>query len=122
MHSHIYRLLQGIDSISRTKLEDILRNYGLTTKIVAAVMSMYLGTTARVVTAYGCSNDLAVESGVLQGDTLASYLFVITVDYVLRASIPDDSIGFKIRRRLSRGHPAKYVTDLDFADDIAPPI
>ena len=31
----------------------------------------------RVVTAYGCSDDFTVEAGVLQGDTLAPYLFVI---------------------------------------------
>ena len=70
-------------------------------------------------TAYGCSDDYTVEAGVLQGDMLAPYLFVIIVDYVLRASIPDDSIRFKIRRRLSRRHPVKYVMDLDSADDIA---
>ena len=110
---------KAFDSISRTRMEEVLYNYGLSTKIVTAVMSMYSGTAARVVTADGCSADFQVEAGVLQGDTLAPYLFVIVVDYVLRAAIPDDSVGFMIQKRLSRRHPAKYVTDLDFADDIA---
>ena len=88
--------------------------------IVTAVMSMYSGTAARVVTADACGADFEVEAGVLQGDTLAPYLFVIVVDYVLRAAaIPDDSVGFMIQKRLSQRHPAKYVTDLDFTNDIA---
>ena len=109
---------KAFDSISRSRMADILYKYGLPNKILAAVMSMYSRTTARVVTADGCSADFEVEAGVLQGDTLAPYLFVIVVDYVLRAAIPDNSIGFMIQKRLSRRHLAKYVTDLDFADDI----
>ena len=66
-----------------------------------------------VVTAYDCSDDFTVEAGVLQGDTLAPYLFVI-IQWTVSSGPPyilDDSLGFKIRRRLSRRHPAKYVTD-----------
>ena len=110
---------KAFDSISRTRMEKVLYKYDLSTKIVTAVMSMYSGTTTRVVTADGCSADFDVEASVLQGDTLAPYLFVIVVDYVLRAAIPDDSVGFLIQKCLSRRHPAKYVTVLDFADDIA---
>ena len=104
---------KAFDSISRTRMEKVLYKYGLSTKIVTAVMSMYSGTAARVVTADGCSADFDVEAGVLQGDTLAPYLFVIVVDYVLRAAIPDDSVGFLIQKRLlSRRHPAKYADDI----------
>ena len=78
-------------------------SYGLSTKIVTAIMSMYSGTATRVVTADGCSANFEVEAGVLQGDTLAPYLFVIVVDCVLRAApIPDDSVGFTIQKCLSR--------------------
>jgi hypothetical protein len=40
------------------------------------------------------------------------------LDYVLRRAITDDSLGFKYSDRKSSRYPAKYVTDLDFADDI----
>ena len=40
----------------------------------------------------GCSADFEVETDVLQDDTLDPYLFVIVVDYVLRAAIPDDGV------------------------------
>ena len=62
-----------------------------------------------------------VTAGVLQGDTLAPYIFVLVIDYVMRRAVhdADEECGFQIPRRHSRRHPAKYLTDLDFADDIA---
>ena len=57
---------------------------------------------------------------VLQGGTLAPYLFIICLDFVLRTSI--DKIrenGFELTKKRSRRHPAKTITDADYADDIA---
>ena len=59
-------------------------------------------------------------AGVLQGDTLAPYLFIICQDYVLRTSI--DKIkenSFKLTKERSRRYPAKTITDTDYADNIA---
>ena len=56
----------------------------------------------------------------LQGDTLAPFLFIIVLDYVLRLSL--DTIndkGLQIHPRRRRRQPATHITDLDFADDIA---
>ena len=61
-----------------------------------------------------------IVAGVLQGDTLAPYLFIICLDYVLRTSI--DNIrenGFELTKKRSRRYPAKTITDADYADDIA---
>ena len=58
---------------------------------------------------------------VIQGDTLAPYLFIIVLDYALRQAITgrEEELGFTITPRLSpRVHPM-MLTDLDFADDIA---
>ena len=58
--------------------------------------------------------------GVLQGDTLAPYLFIICLDYVFRTSI--DKIrenGFELTKKRSRRYPAKTITDADYAEDIA---
>ena len=49
-----------------------------------------------------------IVAGVLQGDTLAPYLFIICLDYILRTSI--DKIkenGFKLTKERSRRYPAK---------------
>ena len=61
-----------------------------------------------------------IVAGVLQGDTLAPYLFIICLDYVLRTSI--DKIrenGFELTKKRSRRYPEKTITDSDYADDIA---
>ena len=61
-----------------------------------------------------------IVAGVLQGDTLAPYLFIICLDYVLRTSI--DKIrenGFELTKKRRRRYTAKTITDTDYADDIA---
>ena len=61
-----------------------------------------------------------IVAGVLQGDTLAPYLSIICLNYILRTSI--DKIrenGFELTKKRSRRHPAKTITDADYADDIA---
>ena len=61
-----------------------------------------------------------IVARVLQGGTLAPYLFIICLDYVLKTSI--DKIrenGFVLTKKRSRRHPAKTITDTDYADDIA---
>ena len=60
-----------------------------------------------------------IVAGVLQGDTLAQYLFIICLDYMLRTSIDKIKNGFKLTKKRSRKYPAKTITDADYADDIA---
>ena len=61
-----------------------------------------------------------IVAGVLQGDTLAPYLFIICLDCVLRTSI--DKIReniFELTKKRSRRYPAKTITGADYNDDIA---
>ena len=55
----------------------------------------------------------------MQGDTLASYLFVIAIDYMMTTALRDKDLGFTVHLRRSRRHSAVKVTDVDFADDLA---
>ena len=55
--------------------------------------------------------EVSTGTGILQGDVLAPFLFIILVAGV-------DSEGVTHPRR-SRRYPAKILNDLDFADDIA---
>ena len=82
---------------------------------------MYSNTQAVVLSPDGETDPFEILAGVLQGDTLAPYLFIIVLDYVMRVAIGDDEsmLGFTITPRRSRRHPAELITDLDFADDIA---
>ena len=79
---------------------------------------MYVNTSAVVLTSEGETTNFNINTGVLQGDPLIPYLFIIVLDYALRTAI-DDREGVTLTSRRSSTHPASYFSDLDYADDIA---
>ena len=61
-----------------------------------------------------------ITTGVLQGDTLALFIFIIGLDYILKTSLDNDiELGFTLTERRSRRYPVEQITDIDYADDIA---
>ena len=57
----------------------------------------------------------------LQGDTLAPFLFVICLDYVLRISVDKcNEYGLTLELARSRRFHTKKITDADYADNLAP--
>ena len=101
-------------------MEQILLAYGLPEETVAAIMILYRNTKVKVRSADGDTDYFDIVAGVLQGDTLAPYLFIICLEYILRTSI--DNIrenGFILTKKRSRRYPAKTITDADYADGIA---
>ena len=61
-----------------------------------------------------------IVAGVLQGETLAPYLFIICLDYLLRTSIVKIRENrFELTKKRSKRYPAKTITDADYADDLA---
>ena len=111
---------KAFDSIDRKKMIQILSAYGIPKKILAAIEVMYSETFAKVISPDGSTELFKILNGVLQGDTLAPYIFVIVLDYALRKAITgrEEQLGFLLESRKSRCYPAKYMTDLEFADDI----
>ena len=111
---------KAFDSIHRGKMEQILLAYGLLKEIVAAITILYRNTKVKVRSLDGDTEYFDIVAGVLQGDTLSPYLFIICQDYVLRTSI--DKIrenGFELTKKRSKRYPAKIITDANYADDIA---
>ena len=68
-------------------MEQILLAHGLPKEIVAAIIILYKNTKVKVRSSNGDTDYFNIVAGVLQGDTLAPYLFIICLDYVLRTSI-----------------------------------
>ena len=87
------------DTVKRQKMFKILEAYGVPDEFIQAIAAMY-ETKAQVITADGESEVFPVSSGVLQGDTLAPYLFIITLDYALRLVTSDhEDLGLTIAKR-----------------------
>ena len=61
-----------------------------------------------------------ISAGVMQGDTLAPFLFVMVLDYALRKAINgrEVELGLTLIESRGRRHPTISICDLDFADDI----
>ena len=96
----------------------ILRHYGIPQLIVDAIATLYNESSAVVCVEGQTSDRFGVNTGVLQGDVLAPYLFIIVMDYVLANSTKGE-VGIEYQQRKSSRHPARHIADLDFADDIA---
>lgn len=114
---------KAFDSVDRTNMFTILKSYGIPDKIVQLIKSVYDQTTARVVSPDGITELFRVLAGILQGDTLAPYIFIVIVDYILRKAFADnDNLGFTVtpskggRRSCNK---ALKVNDLGYADDLA---
>ena len=110
---------KAFDSIDRTKIKQILLAYGIPEETVSAIMMLYKNTKSMVRSPDGDTDFFDITKGVLQGDTLAPYLFVICLDYIMRRAIENNSnLGFTLHQQRSRRHPPKMITDADYADDL----
>ena len=69
--------LKDFDSIHKGKMEQIRLDYGLPKENVAAIMMLYKNTKVKVRSRDGDINGFDIVAGVLQGETLAPYLFII---------------------------------------------
>ena len=71
---------KAFDSIHKGKMEQILLAYGLTKETVAAIIMLDKNTKVKVCSPDGDTDYFDIVTGVLQGDTLAPYQFVICLD------------------------------------------
>ena len=108
---------KAFDSIQRGKMIKILHAYGIPEKLVHAIETMYQNTKAQVLTPDGETEQFEITAGVMQGDTLAPFLFIIVLDYALRGALNgcEEQLGFTISPRRSKKQSTVTLTDLDIA-------
>ena len=98
----------------------ILKAYGVPDCLLKAIEASYTKTMAKVVSPDGEAAVFELVAGVLQGDNLASSIFIIVLDYVLHQATKDnEKLGFTIKPGRTKRVGPVTLTDLDFADDIA---
>ena len=92
---------KAFDSINRSIMLHILEAYRIPDIIIQIIALTYKNTQAKIITPDGETEYFEITKGVLQGDTLAPYLFVITLDYAIRQAIEDreEEPGFERLRK-----------------------
>ena len=91
---------KAFDSIDRKNMKHILKSYGIPAETVNAIMMLYMNTRSMVRSPDGDKQFFEITTGVLQVDTIAPFLFIICLDYVLKSSIDCSSnFGFTLKKR-----------------------
>ncbi|KAI8496360.1 hypothetical protein Bbelb_256590 [Branchiostoma belcheri] len=103
---------KAFDSIHRASLWDIAASYGIPEQFVNAFKSLYANSRCCVRTEGGTTDFFDIVTGVRQGCILSPFLFLLTIDFVLRKTTEDGREGVRWRE-------GEKLADLDFADDLA---
>ena len=84
-----------IDSVKRTEIMKLLGTYDIPARLLKAISKLYENTRARVITPDG------ETKGILQGDTLAPYLFAIVLDHIMKRTYngKETELGFQLQRQ-----------------------
>ena len=110
---------KAFNSMNRSAMLHNLYLYGLPGKINAGIKTMYENPETFVLSPDEATDFFFKTTGILRGDTLAPYLFIIVVDYILRISFdPINNHGLTLQKK-STSYPSNHITDLDYADCIA---
>ena len=72
-------------------MRDILLAYVIPKEVVNSTMILYINTCSTVRSPGGDTPFFNITTGFLHGDTIAPFLFIICLDYVLRKSIDFNS-------------------------------
>ena len=87
---------KAFDTLHRSSIPVILSQYNVPNCLISDIIQMYSNTSACVSTELGPTEWFKTTFGVLQGDTLSPYLFIVLLDYALKKTLQDD-VGFVVR-------------------------
>ena len=87
---------KAFDSIDKGRMFKIIIAYCIPKPLVNMISKTYETTEAKVLTPHGETNSFHINSGILQGDTLVPFLFIIVLDYAMRSAIQgrEEELGF----------------------------
>ena len=104
---------KAYDSVDRRPIPVVLRHYGVPDPVVTDVMQLSHGSNIAVSTRFGLTEPLYATSGVLPGDALSPYVFILLVDCILRQSIVNED-GFALKPANDHRHSAVTLTAVEF--------
>ena len=103
---------KAFDSIDRITLWKILRHYGIPDKLVRLIQKYYEESSCRVIHDGQFTRSFEVKTGVRQGCLLSPLLFLLTIDWIMKATTENKRNGIQWTLW-------SQLEDLDFADDLA---
>ena len=103
---------KAFDSLDRETLWKLLRHYGVPMKFVNLIQNSYEGLSCRVVHEGQLTEKFEVKTAVRQGCLLSPFLFILAIDWIMRAVTNQKRNGIQWTLW-------SQLDDLDFADDLA---
>ena len=86
---------KAFDSVDRESLWKLLKHYGVPEKLTNIIRNSYEGLTCRVVHRNHLTETFQVQTGVRQGCLLSPFLFLMAIDWVMKASTVQKQNGIK---------------------------
>ena len=103
---------KAFDSIHRETIWKLLRHYGVPEKLTTLIRKSYEEMSCQMVHQGKLTREFKVETGVRQGCLLSPFLFLLTIDWVMRKTTDGTNNGIQWTLW-------SQLDDLDFADDLA---
>ena len=103
---------KAFDSVHRESLWNIMKLYGIPDKLIRMVKLLYDNTECTVIDNGEESEWFTVRTGVKQGCVMSGFLFLLSIDWVMRRTVSGEQSGI-------RWNFTTKLEDLDFADDLA---
>ena len=112
---------KAFPSVSYHAIRSALDAFRVGPAMTRTIMSLYTDLQGIVRTPYGNTQTFPITTGILQGDVLAPYLFVLVIDRILHRALDKKPQGILLKSTgtKSRGIQEVRLTDIDYADDIA---
>lgn len=110
VYLHFIDFQKAFDSIHRDTMWKIVKSYGIPTKLINVMKAIYEDTKCCIRVGDSDTRGFKIETGVRQGCILSPFLFILTIDFIMKKEDSKD-YGVKIGE--------EKIFDLAFADDIA---
>ena len=99
---------KAFDNLHRDSLWEMLRNYGIPSKIVQLIKQFYANVSCTINSE--ADTGFLVKSGVRQGCIMSSVLCIIAIDWAMRTILTEGNTGL-------RWTLCTTLEDTDYADD-----
>ena len=92
----------AFDSIHREKMKYILIIYRIPTEIINVILMLYKNTRSMVISPDGDTSFFDITTGILHGDTIAQFICIIFLYYILKKSVDSNlDPGFTLAKEKS---------------------